>query len=99
MGKDALVAFAIDDRLVGIARRLSAPLQSDARIIFPQMLLARHAFYGGALLVPHGRDVEKHVRRPSALFRLMRLKKKKRRRAAHPLARPVAARLRGGPRA
>src|SRR5271170_3878439 len=62
------------------------------------MFLARHAFDGGALLVPDGRDVEKHVRRPSALLRLMRLKEKYGRRAENLLAGLVTVRLRDDPR-
>ena len=93
MRKDALVAFAVGDLLVGVARRLRAALQGDAGVVFPQVLLARHAFDGSALLVPHRRDVEKHRRLPVALFGLVRLEQEDRRGAQHLLAGVVAMRL------
>src|SRR6185503_9358064 len=93
MRKDVLVAFAVGDFLVRVTRRLRPALQGDPRVVFPQVLLARHALDGSALLVPHGRDVEKHGGLPVALLGLMRLEQKYRRSAQHLLAGVVAMRL------
>src|ERR1700742_4182833 len=98
MREDAFIAFAIDDLLIGIAGGLRAALQSDARVIFPKVLLAGHARDRGALLVPDRGDVEQYVRRPMTLFGLMRLEKKDRRRAEDLFAGLVPMRLRDDPR-
>src|SRR5450432_4265315 len=58
------------------------------------MLLAGHAFDGGALLVPDGAYVEQDIRRPAALLGLMRLEQEYRLGAKNLLLGVVAVRLR-----
>src|SRR5580704_7619172 len=94
MREDGFITFAINDLPIGIARRLRAALQSGAGVIFPEVLLSGHASDGGAFLVPDGRDLEKHVRRPAALLGLMRLEQEDGRRAERSLAGPMAMGLR-----
>src|SRR5579872_685130 len=93
MREHGFVSLAINDLLIRIARCLDAALLGDARVIIPEMLLARHAFDRGALLLPYRGDVEQHVRLPAALLRLVRLEQKDRRGAKHALARLMAMRL------
>src|ERR1700684_48764 len=94
MRKHRLIALAIGDFLVRVARGLRAALQGDAGVIFPEMLLARHALDRRTLLLPDGGDVEQHVGLPAALLGLMRLEQKDGWRAQHLLAGIVSMRLR-----
>src|SRR5271156_7134462 len=94
MRKHRLIALAIGNFLVGVARGLRAALQSDPGVILPEMLLARHALDRRALLLPDGGYVEQHVGFPAALLGLMRLEQKDGRRAQHRLAGIVSMRLR-----
>ena len=73
---------------------LGAALLGNPGVVFPKMLLPRHAFDRRALLRPDRGDVEQDVRLPVALLGLVRLEQQHRRRAQHLLPRVVAVRLR-----
>src|SRR5579883_1064007 len=98
MREDGFVSLAIGDLLIRIAGRLDAALLGDPGIVFPKMLLTRHALDRRALLLPDRRDVEKNVRLPGALLRLVRLEQEDRRRAEHALAGSMPMRLGDDPR-
>src|SRR5690606_4147397 len=50
---DTLIGFRMLDLATRIACGLNAPLQGDAGVVVPQVLLSRHHFEGRNLAVPH----------------------------------------------
>src|SRR5262245_63882822 len=92
--EDALIALGVGAALVtAVAPTLVAAAQRHVSVILPQVLLAGHALYCRALLVPHAGDVEQDVGLPVALLGLVRLEQEHAWRADHRFAGLVAVRL------
>ena len=66
-----MVGFAPGYGFVAVAGGLGAALLGDAGVVFPEVFLTGHAFYGGAFLGPDGADVEENVGFPVALLGLV----------------------------